>query len=230
MSPLAICEDLWQEGGPVAVAREAEAGLLLVINGSPYERNKDDVRLRWCRRRAAEAGCALAYVNMVGGQDELVFDGDSLVVDADGDAAGPRRAVHRGAARRRPRPAAAGRRPTSRDASTADGRGRPHDRARRARRAAGRASRRRARRPSRLSDDAEVYARARPRACATTSTRTASAPSCSACPAGSTRRWSRPSPCDAIGAGERASASPTRATTPPSTPGPTRPSWPGVPA
>ncbi len=85
---IAICEDIWQEGGPVAVAREAGAGLLLVINGSPYERNKDDVRLDLVRRRAAGAGCALAYVNMVGGQDELVFDGDSLVVAADGTVLG----------------------------------------------------------------------------------------------------------------------------------------------
>ncbi|MGH3328618.1 MAG: NAD+ synthase, partial [Streptomycetales bacterium] len=81
---LAICEDLWQDGGPVAAARQADAGLLLVINASPYERNKDDVRLDLVRRRAAEARCTLAYLNMVGGQDELVFDGDSLVVDAAG--------------------------------------------------------------------------------------------------------------------------------------------------
>ncbi|MFH9348404.1 NAD+ synthase [Kitasatospora sp. NPDC017646] len=81
---LAICEDIWQDGGRVTAAREAGAGLLLVINGSPYERNKDDQRLELVRRRAVEAGCALAYVNMVGGQDELVFDGDSIVVDADG--------------------------------------------------------------------------------------------------------------------------------------------------
>jgi len=80
-----ICEDLWQEGGPVAAAREAGAGLLLVINASPYELAKDDVRLQLCRQRAAQAGCPLAYVNMVGGQDELVFDGDSLVVSADGE-------------------------------------------------------------------------------------------------------------------------------------------------
>jgi NAD+ synthase (glutamine-hydrolysing) len=80
-----VCEDIWQEGGPVDVAREAAAGLLVVINGSPYERNKDDVRLDLVRRRAAAAGCTLAYVNMVGGQDELVFDGDSLVVAADGE-------------------------------------------------------------------------------------------------------------------------------------------------
>lgn len=79
---LAICEDLWQDGGPVAKARGC--GLLVVINGSPYERNKDDVRLDLCRHRAREGDFALAYVNMVGGQDELVFDGDSLIVGADG--------------------------------------------------------------------------------------------------------------------------------------------------
>lgn len=82
---LAICEDLWQDGGPVAAVRAAGAGLLLVVNGSPYELAKDDTRLDFARRRAREAGCALAYVNMVGGQDELVFDGDSLIVDADGE-------------------------------------------------------------------------------------------------------------------------------------------------
>ncbi|MEU1508268.1 NAD+ synthase [Kitasatospora sp. NPDC005748] len=85
---LAICEDIWQDGGRVSAAREAGAGLLLVLNGSPYERNKDDARLELVRRRAAEAGCALAYVNMVGGQDELVFDGDSIVVGADGGVLG----------------------------------------------------------------------------------------------------------------------------------------------
>ena len=81
---MAICEDLWQDGGPVAVARQAGASLLVVPNASPYERGKADARLELCRRRAAEAGAPLAYVNMVGGQDELVFDGDSIVVDAAG--------------------------------------------------------------------------------------------------------------------------------------------------
>ncbi|HEU5030250.1 MAG TPA: NAD+ synthase [Spirillospora sp.] len=80
----AICEDLWQDGGPVSVAGEAGAGLLLVLNASPYERNKDDVRLDLCAARAREAGCALAYVNTVGGQDELVFDGDAVIVGPDG--------------------------------------------------------------------------------------------------------------------------------------------------
>ena len=88
---IAVCEDLWQDGGPVAVTRQAGAALLVVPNGSPYEHGKDDVRLDLCVRRAREAGAALAYVNMTGGQDELVFDGDSIVVDAAGEliARGP---------------------------------------------------------------------------------------------------------------------------------------------
>src|SRR5665647_3530037 len=81
---IAICEDLWQEGGPVAQTRQAGAQLLLVINGSPYEEEKDDVRYELVARRAEQAGCTLAYLNLVGGQDELVFDGDSLVVDPAG--------------------------------------------------------------------------------------------------------------------------------------------------
>jgi NAD+ synthase (glutamine-hydrolysing) len=79
-----ICEDIWQDGGPVAALVELGVDLVLSPNASPYERNKDDVRLPLVARRAAEAGAPLAYCNLVGGQDELVFDGDSLVVDADG--------------------------------------------------------------------------------------------------------------------------------------------------
>ena len=81
---IAICEDLWQDGGPVAVCFRAGAGLLVVPNASPYERGKDDVRLDLVVRRAREANAALAYTNMVGGQDELIFDGDSILVAADG--------------------------------------------------------------------------------------------------------------------------------------------------
>jgi NAD+ synthase (glutamine-hydrolysing) len=81
---IAICEDLWQDGGPVSVCRRSGAALLVVPNASPYERGKDDVRLDLVVRRAREAGAALAYANMVGGQDELIFDGDSILVTADG--------------------------------------------------------------------------------------------------------------------------------------------------
>ena len=80
---VAVCEDIWQDG-PSAVAAAAEAGLLLVVNASPFERAKDDTRFELCARRAREGNAALAYVNMVGGQDELVFDGDSIVVGPDG--------------------------------------------------------------------------------------------------------------------------------------------------
>ncbi|MBT2393630.1 NAD+ synthase [Streptomyces sp. ISL-1] len=82
---LAICEDLWQDGGRVPATRSAGAGLLVSINASPYEQNKDDTRLDLVRKRAQEAGCTTAYLAMIGGQDELVFDGDSIVVDSAGE-------------------------------------------------------------------------------------------------------------------------------------------------
>lgn len=80
-----ICEDLWQPGGPFAAAGAARVGLVVNVNGSPYELHKDDLRLPLVARRAAEAGSPVAYVNQVGGQDELVFDGDSMIVSADGE-------------------------------------------------------------------------------------------------------------------------------------------------
>lgn len=82
---VAICEDLWRDGGPVAWARDSGPGLLAVLNASPYERSKDDTRLSLCQARARETGSTLVYVNLVGGQDELVFDGDSMAVDARGE-------------------------------------------------------------------------------------------------------------------------------------------------
>ncbi|MEE4544215.1 NAD+ synthase [Streptomyces sp. V4-01] len=82
---LAICEDLWQDGGRVPGARDTGAGLLLSVNASPYERDKDDTRLELVRRRAVEAGCTVVYLAMVGAQDELVFDGDTIVVSERGD-------------------------------------------------------------------------------------------------------------------------------------------------
>jgi NAD+ synthase (glutamine-hydrolysing) len=82
---MVICEDIWQEGGPIAALGHAGVDLVVSPNASPYERNKDDVRLPLVARRAREAGAPLVYVNMIGGQDELVFDGDSLVVSRDGE-------------------------------------------------------------------------------------------------------------------------------------------------
>jgi len=82
-----VCEDLWRDGGVTAQLAEAEAdpGLVLVINASPYAQGKHLLRYDLCRGRAAETGCTVAYVNLVGGQDELVFDGQSLVVAPDGE-------------------------------------------------------------------------------------------------------------------------------------------------
>ena len=81
---IAICEDLWIDGGITAQLARRTPGLVVVPNGSPYERDKDDVRLSLVTKRAREAGAPLVYVNMTGGQDDLVFDGDSIVVDGKG--------------------------------------------------------------------------------------------------------------------------------------------------
>jgi NAD+ synthase (glutamine-hydrolysing) len=82
---LTICEDLWVEGGPCGVAGQAGVDVIASPNASPYERAKDDLRLPLVRRRAAEARATVLYCNQVGGQDELVFDGDSLAVSPSGD-------------------------------------------------------------------------------------------------------------------------------------------------
>ncbi|CAN2183962.1 NAD synthetase [Candidatus Nanopelagicaceae bacterium] len=81
---IAICEDLWIDGGITAQLAARKPGLVIVPNGSPYERAKDDVRLALVTKRARQAQAPLVYVNMTGGQDDLVFDGDSIVVGADG--------------------------------------------------------------------------------------------------------------------------------------------------
>ena len=78
---VAICEDIWHSLESIA---SRTPGLLVVPNGSPFERNKDDVRLALVQKRAQEIDSPIAYVNMTGGQDDLVFDGDSIVVAADG--------------------------------------------------------------------------------------------------------------------------------------------------
>jgi NAD+ synthase (glutamine-hydrolysing) len=78
---VAICEDIWHSLDSVA---SRTPGLLVVPNGSPFERNKDDVRLALVQKRAKEIGAPVAYVNMTGGQDDLVFDGDTIVVSKEG--------------------------------------------------------------------------------------------------------------------------------------------------
>jgi NAD+ synthase (glutamine-hydrolysing) len=85
-----ICEDMWEQG-PVMQARSMGAQLMININASPYHINKLSERQALLRRRSVEGGFPIIYVNMVGGQDELVFDGGSMVVTALGEchALGP---------------------------------------------------------------------------------------------------------------------------------------------
>ena len=82
---IAICEDIWQHDGVISKIKQNNVGLLVVLNGSPYEQSKTDKRLQLVKTRAAEISAAVGYVNMVGGQDELVFDGASFVVSAAGE-------------------------------------------------------------------------------------------------------------------------------------------------
>lgn len=79
-----ICEDLWRDDGPVHTLTGYPIGLLLVPNASPFERDKDEVRLPLVTHRATTMNTTVCYTNIVGGQDDLVFDGDSMVVAPDG--------------------------------------------------------------------------------------------------------------------------------------------------
>ncbi len=81
---LSVCEDIWSADGPVHAQASAGARLVLSLNASPYSVGRQAERLDLLQRRAAETGCVIAYANQVGGQDELVFDGGSVVVDASG--------------------------------------------------------------------------------------------------------------------------------------------------
>ena len=81
---LAICEDIWRPDGPVVDLARAGIDALVVVNASPFDVGKAAMRASIVRERAMEIGVPVVYVNMVGGQDELVFDGDSMVVAGDG--------------------------------------------------------------------------------------------------------------------------------------------------
>lgn len=79
-----VCEDAWSDTGPVVTQGDAGAQLVVNINASPFHKNKLEERMTMLSQRAKRANASIAYVNSVGAQDELVFDGGSLVIDADG--------------------------------------------------------------------------------------------------------------------------------------------------
>ena len=79
-----ICEDIWQSGGPVAQIGASNVDITLVLNGSPFETSKTDSRLELVKSLAGRQNTAVAYVNLIGGQDDLVFDGNSFVIDSSG--------------------------------------------------------------------------------------------------------------------------------------------------
>ncbi len=79
-----ICEDIWEES-PVRQAREAGADILVTLNASPFHQDKPTERLALLEQRARDVGLPIVYVNQIGGQDELVFDGGSACVGADGE-------------------------------------------------------------------------------------------------------------------------------------------------
>ena len=80
-----VCEDIWLPGGPVGRLARGGADVIVNINASPFNRGKSEARHRMLGTRASDHACFLAYVNMVGGQDELVFDGDSTIFDPEGE-------------------------------------------------------------------------------------------------------------------------------------------------
>ena len=80
-----VCEDVWVDAGPVLAAARGGAAIAVNINASPFHIGKQQVRQEMLSRRAIEAGIPVVYLNLVGGQDELVFDGGSVVVGADGE-------------------------------------------------------------------------------------------------------------------------------------------------
>ncbi len=84
---ITVCEDIWIDGGPISTMHARRAELVVNLSASPYERGKKAIRHDLLATRAREAGCTLAYCNLLGGQDELVFDGHCLLVDSNGNTA-----------------------------------------------------------------------------------------------------------------------------------------------
>ena len=189
---VSICEDAWSPTGPIAAQAAGGAELVLNINASPFYAGRVSERERMLATRAADASCALVYVNQVGGQDELVFDGASLVFDADGSLVAPRRRSSSRGLLGRPRRRARVPETAARSRGWLHGEALPQGRDQ----------------PSTPTTDERSPARRSPRcptatrrstkrwssAPATTSARTGSRTSSSASPAASTPRSSRASP------------------------------------
>ena len=176
-----ICEDIWQPGPPATDLALAGAQLVVNISASPFHVGKDREREEMLRVRARDNSCFIALCNTVGGQDELIFDGHSLVLDDEGELVARRRELRGGAARGRRRPGGCGRPPPARRAAArARARARHGTRPRRARARAARGPQRRAaaarRRPSRSTTSSRCASRSSS-GCATTCARTASATS-----------------------------------------------------
>ena len=82
-----VCEDIWVDDGPAVAAARAGASIVVNLNASPFHQGKQRERLTMLRRRSGDVGVPIVYVNQVGGQDELVFDGGSVALDASGEIA-----------------------------------------------------------------------------------------------------------------------------------------------
>jgi NAD+ synthase (glutamine-hydrolysing) len=85
---LAICEDIWESEGAMSELAARKPGLVLVPNGSPFEKGKFEVRINLVKKRAAQLNAPVAYLNLVGGQDDLIFDGGSVIVEPNGNILG----------------------------------------------------------------------------------------------------------------------------------------------
>lgn len=79
-----ICEDIWVEEGPSKIQAKMGAGLIINISASPYHAGKEGERIKMLKKRARDTGAFISYVNLVGGQDELVFDGGSVIISPEG--------------------------------------------------------------------------------------------------------------------------------------------------
>ena len=98
MVGISICEDIWYPGGPPTIQAYAGAEVLLNLSSSPFFVGKQAGRERMLATRASDTGSIVAYCNLVGGQDELIFDGNSVVFDGQGESDRARQSLRGGSA------------------------------------------------------------------------------------------------------------------------------------